>query len=60
MKNDTKAVHFGKKNKTKQSQKYSCDFLIICAFVILSQILHSFLGEISNGFYDGKSTKRNI
>lgn len=48
-----------KKNK-KGNQQDFCDFLITCAFVILSQILHSFLGEISNRFYSGKSKKRNI
>lgn len=49
-----------KKKKKKGNQQYFCDFLIACAFVILSRILHSFLGEISNRFYSGKSTKHNI
>lgn len=55
-----KAVRLAKVKKKKRKPAVFCDFLIACAFVILSQILHSFLGEISNRFYSGKSTKHNI
>lgn len=53
-----KAVLFEKKKL--ETSNIPMIFLITCAFLILLQILHLFLGEISSRFYSGTSTKQNI
>lgn len=52
-----KPVLFEKKMETSNIPMIC---LITYAFLILLQILHLFLGEISSRFYSGTSTKQNI